>query len=129
MIAEMKLLIVAAALGVVHLLWAAAAARRQQGLAWAGGARDEPRPVSGVAARLERAFSNYRETFPLFAVGVIAAYLTGKTGDLTLCGSALYVAGRVAYLPLYASGVRYWRSAAWFLSFIGLLMILIALAL
>ncbi len=110
-------------------MWAAAAARQQQGLHWAGGSRDEPRPITGVAARLERAFANYRETFPFFVAAALAAYLTGKTTGLCLYGAVFYVAGRVAYLPLYASGVRNWRSAAWFLSFIGLVLMLIALAL
>lgn len=110
-------------------MWAAAAARRQQGMVWAGGSRDEPRPVTGVAARLERAFSNYRETFPFFAAAALAACVAGKAQGLCLYGAALYVAARAVYLPLYASGVRNWRSAAWFLSFIGLILMLIALAL
>ena len=127
---EIELLIVAIALGLVHLMWAAVAARKQQGLKWGGGSRDEPRPVTGVAARLERAFTNYRETFPFFAVAVLTAYLTGKTGGgLCLWGSVLYVGGRVAYLPLYASGVRLWRSLIWIISFIGLVMVLLSLVL
>ncbi len=126
---ELHLLIVAIVLGLVHLFWAAAAARKQQGLKWAGGSRDEPRPVTGVAGRLERAFRNYRETFPFFAAAVLIAYLTGKTGGLCLWGSVFYVAGRTAYLPLYASGIRLWRSLAWIVSIIGLVLILISLVL
>lgn len=127
MASQLQLLILAIAIGVINLMWAAIAARRQQGLKWAGGSRDEPRPVTGVAARLERAFANYRETFPLFAAAVIVAYLTGKTGGAAQWGSVMYVAGRAAYVPLYASGVRYWRSLAWFVSFIGLIALVIAL--
>jgi uncharacterized MAPEG superfamily protein len=127
MAAELQLLVLAIAIGIINLMWAAVAARRQQGLKWAGGSRDEPRPVTGVAARLERAFTNYRETFPLFAAAIIVAYLTGQTGGATLWGGVMYVAGRAAYVPLYASGVRYWRSLAWFVSFIGLVALVIAL--
>ena len=127
MVGELELLLLAIAIGLVHLLWAAQAARKQQGLMWAGGARDEPRPVTGIAARLDRAFKNYRETFSFFAAAVLTAYLSGRTGGLCLWGSVLYVAGRAAYLPLYASGVRYWRSAAWVVSFLGLVMILVSL--
>ncbi len=127
MSSPLQLLVLAIAIGIVNLMWAAVASRRQQGLKWAGGSRDEARPVTGVAARLERAFANYRETFPLFAAAVIVAYLTGKTGGASLWGSVMYVAGRAAYVPLYASGVRYWRSLAWFVSFIGLVVLVIAL--
>ena len=55
------------------------------------------------------------------------AYLTGETGGAALWGGVMYVAGRAAYVPLYASGVRYWRSLAWFVSFIGLIVLVIAL--
>jgi uncharacterized MAPEG superfamily protein len=127
MAAELQLLVLAIAIGIINLMWATIAARRQQGLKWAGGSRDEARPVTGVAARLERAFTNYRETFPLFAAAVFVAYLTGQTGGATLWGSVMYVAARAAYVPLYASGVRYWRSLAWFVSFIGLVVLVIAL--
>jgi uncharacterized MAPEG superfamily protein len=129
MISELQLLVVAIVLGLVHLFWAAAEARKQQGLRWAGGSRDEPRPVTGVAARLERAFTNYRETFPFFAAAVLIAVMQGQTGGLTLVGALLYVGGRIAYLPLYAIGVQIWRSLAWFIALIGLVLILISLAL
>ena len=130
MVSELELLTMAIGIGLVHLAWAAIAARRQQGLNWARGPRDEPRPVTGVAARLERAFNNFRETFPFFGVAVLAAYLTGKTGGgLCLWGSVLYVAGRAAYLPLYAAGIRSWRSLVWFISFIGLVMVATSLVL
>jgi len=83
-----------------------------------------------VAARLDRAFKNFRETFPFFAAAVLAAYLTCKTGGgLCMWGSVLYVAGRAAYLPLYASGVRYWRSLVWSVSFLGLVMVVVSLVL
>jgi uncharacterized MAPEG superfamily protein len=127
MSSQLQLLVLAIVIGIINLMWAAVESRRQQGLKWAGGSRDEPRPVTGVAARLERAFANYRETFPLFAAAVIVAYLTGKNGGAALWGSVMYVAARAAYVPLYASGVRYWRSLAWFVGFIGLVVLVIAL--
>ena len=95
MAAELQLLVLAIAIGIINLMWAAVASRRQQGLKWAGGSRDEPRPVTGVAARLERAFTNYRETFPLFAAAIVVAYLTGQTGGATLwAGSCTWPAAR-----------------------------------
>jgi len=125
--AELKLLVCAVIVGVVQLIWAAAAARGQQNLKWASGPRDEPMPISGVAARLDRAFRNYMETFPLFAAAVIAAYLAAKLGTLTLWGSALYVAGRAIYPAIYAAGIPRLRTLVWAISMVGLVMVIVAL--
>lgn len=126
--AEIKLLGAAVVVGLVQLLWAAGAARAQQDLKWAAGPRDTPMPISGVAARLDRAFRNFMETFPFFAAAVLAAALTAKTGTpLTLWGSALYVAMRAVYVPIYAAGWRPIRSIVWFIALFGLIMVLAAL--
>jgi len=127
MITELQLLGAAVVLGLVHLFWAAGAARAQQGYAWAGGPRDEPRPVTGRAARLDRAFRNYRETFPLFAAALLAAGVADQTGSLTLWGAWLFVGARTAYLPLYAFHLGPARSLAWFVSMGGLLAVTAAL--
>jgi len=127
MAVELQLLAAAVVIGLIQLLWGAAAARRQQGLKWAAGPRDEARPIDGVAARLDRALRNFLETFPLFAAAVIVAYLGGKLGDLTLWGSVLYVAGRALYVPLYAAGVPLVRSLAWFAAMIGLILVVAAI--
>ncbi|MDP1873786.1 MAPEG family protein [Phenylobacterium sp.] len=124
---ELKLLGVAILIGLIQILWGAAAARRQQGLKWAAGPRDEVRPIEGAAARLDRALRNFLETFPFFAAAVIVAYLGGKLGDLTLWGSVLYVAGRALYVPLYAAGVPMVRSLVWFVAMIGLGMVVAAI--
>lgn len=124
---ELSLLGAAVVLGLVHLFWAAGAARSQQGYAWAGGPRDEPRPVTRRAARLERAFRNYRETFPLFAAAVLAAEVADRTGALTAWGTWLFVGARAAYLPLYAFHLGPARSVAWFVGIGGLLAVMAAL--
>ncbi len=124
---ELKLLAVAVVIGFIQILWAAAAARRQQGLKWAAGPRDEVRTVDGVAARLDRALRNFMETFPFFATAVIVAYLGGKLGDLTLWGSVLYVAARALYVPLYAAGVPLVRSVVWTAAMVGLGMVVAAI--
>jgi uncharacterized MAPEG superfamily protein len=108
-------------------MWAAAAARRQQDLKWAAGARDEAMPISGVAARLDRAFRNFMETFPLFAAAVLAVVIAGKAGDLSLWGSALYVVCRALYAPIYAAGTYMIRSLVWTLSLAGIVMVVAAL--
>lgn len=126
---ELKLLGVAIVVGLVQLLWAAAAARAHQGdLKWAAGPRDTPMPLGGVAGRLDRAFWNFAETFPFFAAAVLACAVAGKLGtELTIWGSGLYVVSRALYAPLYASGVPMVRTLAWLMSMVGLALVLTAL--
>lgn len=125
---ELKLLGAAIVVGLVQLMWAAAAARAQQDLKWAAGPRDTPMPIGGVAARLERAFWNFAETFPFFAAAVLGCAVAGKLGTpLTVWGAGLYVAGRALYVPLYASGIPTVRTLVWFVSMVGLVMVIVAL--
>ena len=124
---ELQLLAAAVIIGIIHLLWAAAAAQPQRGLKWNTGPRDEPIVLTGVAGRLDRAFANFRETFPFFAVLVIVDYLGGRLNALTSLGSLIYVAARAAYVPLYVLGAPYVRSLVWVVSMVGILMLLAAL--
>jgi uncharacterized MAPEG superfamily protein len=124
---ELKLLGAAVVVGLVQLSWAALAARQQQDLKWAAGPRDEPMPISGVAARLDRAFRNFLETFPFFAAAILAVVLAGKTGTLSLWGAAAYVIARALYVPLYASGIPRIRTLVWLISLIGVIMVVVAL--
>lgn len=124
---ELKLLAVAVIIGLVQLLWAAAASRRQQGLQWAAGSRDEARPVTGAAARLNRSFANFMETFPLFAAAVVTAYLAARLGPLTLWGSAIYVVSRALHPVTYVLNVPYLRSLIWFVGLGGVLAIIAAI--
>jgi uncharacterized MAPEG superfamily protein len=127
MAVELKLLGAAVIVGVVQLLWAAAAARSQQGLEWGRGPRDEPRPLTGTAARLERSFANFMETFPLFAAALVTAYLAAKLGPLTLWGSALYVVSRALHPIAYVINVPFLRSLVWFVGFGGALAVIAAI--
>ncbi len=123
---ELGLLAIAIVLGLVQLLWAAGAARQQQGLNWARGPRDEKKPVTGMAARLDRAWKNYMETFPFFAAAVLLGAATTTLRDFTIWGAHLYVWSRVLYVPLYAWGSGF-RTLVWFASLIGLVMVIAAL--
>ena len=129
MAVELRLLGAAVVVGLVQLMWAAAAARAQQGdMKWALGPRDTPMPIEGVAARLNRAFWNFVETFPFFAAAVLACAAAGKLGtELSIWGSGLYVAGRALYAPIYATGIPTVRTLVWFAATIGIVMVLVAL--
>ncbi len=115
-------------LGLVQVMLAAGARRRQDGLAWAMGARDEERPQpKGVGGRLVRAQNNMLETFPFFAAAILAAHAAGREGPLTLIGAHLYFWGRLVYVPLYASGIPMVRSIVWGIATIGIVLVLLAL--
>lgn len=123
---ELLMLVLAGVLGLVHLFWGSAAAQPQRGLEWNVGPRDEPRPLTGRAGRLERAFANYRETFPIFAAVVLACAAAGKLGGLSAAGSVLYLVCRAIYLPLYAFGVPWLRSIVWLASVVGIGLVVVA---
>jgi uncharacterized MAPEG superfamily protein len=124
---ELKLLGLAVVVGLIQVIWAAAAARKETGIAWGMGPRDEPRPLTGVAGRLDRALKNFLETFPLFAAALITAYLMARLGALTVWGAGLYVAGRALYAPLYAAGVPAVRSLVWAVSMVGIILVVVAI--
>ena len=117
---ELHLLGFAVLIGLVQVIVAAVASQNQRGLAWAAGPRDEPRQVHGVAARLQRAQSNYLETFSMFAASLLGALMLGHAGHMTLIGAWLYVVGRAIYIPLYAAGVPMVRTIAWTIAMAGI---------
>lgn len=125
---EIQMLAWAIALGLLQLLLAATLMTQRRGLKWNTGARDaEPAPLTGVAARVDRAFKNFLETFPFFAAAVLAVVVSGRANADTALGAQLYLWARVVYLPLYAAGIPYLRTATWAVSLWGLIKVLLAL--
>jgi len=128
MTTELKLLALSVVLGFVHIVLASHAASFKYGYRWSATARDQSMPpLEGVAGRLERAARNFLETFPLFAAAVLLAHAAGKESALTWWGANLYFWARVAYLPLYASGVFLVRSLVWNIAAFGIFLLLAAL--
>lgn len=125
---ELLGLVAAAALGLVHIVLASHSASLQRGYLWTAGPRDETLPpLSGIAGRLARANANFLETFPFFAAAILAVVATGGGSSWSKWGVILYVAGRIAYLPLYTFGVFLVRSLAWNVSVAGITAIYVAL--
>ena len=128
MTTELTMLALSIALGLVQITIAAQASTRQRGANWNVGPRDEALPpLAGTAGRLDRAMRNFLETFPLFAAAVLIAALAGRHNWMTEWGAILYFAARVAYVPLYAYGVRIVRSLAWSIATLGIILILVGL--
>jgi uncharacterized MAPEG superfamily protein len=124
---EMTMLALAAVLGFVHLFAAAHFVTQERGAAWNTGARDNTPPLSGkLAGRLDRAFANFRETFPIFAAAVFLVTFLDRHNARTEWGAQLYFWMRVLYLPLYAMGVPFLRTIIWIASTIGIVLVLSA---
>jgi uncharacterized MAPEG superfamily protein len=121
-------LLVGIGLGFIHIILASHSASLQRGYRWSAGSRDETLPpLQGVAGRLARACSNYLETFPFFAAAVLAVTVTNLHSEWATWGVYLYLAGRLAYLPLYAFGVFLVRSLAWNVATLGIALLCLAL--
>jgi uncharacterized MAPEG superfamily protein len=120
-------LIAAIALAILHIALASHSASMQRSYRWTASARDEQlAPLHGVAGRLARANSNFLETFPLFAAATLLVIATHAQSSWSAWGTCLYLAGRVAYLPLYAAGVFLVRSLAWNLATAGIVALCVA---
>ncbi len=124
---QITLLWASVILGVVHLLVAVLASVGARGMPWALGPRDEPAADMGkVGSRLERAYKNFLETFPLFAAAVLMEASIGHGSGLAALGAQLYFWGRVAFLPVYALGLPVVRTLIWTVALAGIVLVLAA---
>jgi uncharacterized MAPEG superfamily protein len=124
---EIMLLWASVALGIVHLLAAVLASVGARGMPWALGPRDDPAADSGkIGGRLERAYKNFLETFPLFAAAVLVEASFGHGSGLAALGAQLYFWGRVAFLPIYALGLPVVRTLVWTVALAGIVLVLAA---
>ena len=124
---ELSLLAWSVVLGLVHALATGQVATAQLGLKYNMGPRDEGKQLTGVGARVQRAFANYMQTFPFFAAAVLVAHAAGRHSGLTVTGAYLYFWARLVYVPLYAAGVPVVRTLAFGVALLGIVLILLAL--
>ena len=124
---ELTMLAWATVLGLAHAVATGQVAVFQHGLPYNLGPRDEQKPLTGIPGRISRAFANYMQTFPFFAAAVLLAHAAGRHSWLTTWGVQLYFWARLVFIPLYASGTSGPRTAAFLVSMVGIVMILIAL--
>jgi uncharacterized MAPEG superfamily protein len=125
---EIQMLCWSAALGLLQLVVATTFSVVDIGLPYAAGPRDTPTPpVKIITARFLRAFHNFRETFVYFAVAVLLVTLSNKTSATTALGAQLYFWARLLYVPVYAAGIPFARTAIWTVSVVGLVMVLLGM--
>jgi uncharacterized MAPEG superfamily protein len=124
---ELAMLAASCALCLIQVLIAAHAASLQRGYRWTASARDNAVPaLTGLAGRLERALRNFLETFPIFVAAVLLVHVLHRESNLSAWGAGLYFSARLVYLPLYAAGIPLIRSLVWNVSFVGIVLLLLA---
>jgi uncharacterized MAPEG superfamily protein len=115
MTTELRYLVASVILGLVHLIADSHLISFQYGYRWTASNRDQPiPPLRGVASRVDQAYSNFMETFPLFAALVLAAHVAERHSALTVWGVQLYFWGRIGYLTTAAAGFGLVRSMVCF---------------
>ncbi|RMF35848.1 MAG: MAPEG family protein [Alphaproteobacteria bacterium] len=125
MTVEVMVLGLSALLACAQLALAAAMANRQLGSSYLAGPRDEGVRLTGIAGRLRRACYNQLEGLVLFAVAVTVLTFADRAHPFTQLAAVIYLAARLVYVPLYAFGVRWWRSAVWTVGWLATVFILL----
>ncbi len=124
---ELVYLASAAVLGLVHNQAIGVATTQQYGMAYGLGPRDEKKELTGKAARLQRAFTNFGQTFPIFTAALLCVQASDRYSGLSATGAALYFWARVLYIPLYVAGVPVVRTLVWAAGTLGIVLVLLAL--
>jgi uncharacterized MAPEG superfamily protein len=124
---ELKMLVWSAALTLVLAVVSAVGAIGQVGLPALAGNRQGLAEITCWTGRAIRAHRNMLENLILFAIAVIAAKLAGVCNASTVLGAQLFFWGRVAHAAVYVAGIAWVRTAAFAVSVVGLLMILLQL--
>lgn len=122
---ETLILTLATLLGFGQLFAVSTVQTAARGTKWNTGARDqEAPPLKGMPARLERAFENFKETFPFFLAAILLVTVTERMGNFSQIGAWIYLIARIIYIPLYLFAVRGIRSLCWLISVVGIFSIL-----
>ena len=124
---ELTLLVWSVLILFLHIGIQSGLLTRDLGSRYNAGPRDEAKALSPLGGRAERALRNFLETWPAFIVLALAASVAGISTGLTQWGAGLYIAFRLAYIPLYLSGVPYLRSLSFLGACVGLLLMFIGI--
>jgi uncharacterized MAPEG superfamily protein len=125
---EVRYLVWSVVLGIGHVLLTGMLTTAQHGIAYGLSPRDEKKELTGVAARVERAFSNFMQTFPFFSAAIAVAHALDRHNWMTVWGAGLYFWARLAFVPLYAMGIPGPRTLAFAASIAGIVFVLVGSA-
>ncbi|AXX99025.1 MAPEG family protein [Profundibacter amoris] len=125
---ELTILTYAALLQAVQLALAILFGDAQTGIKYGASARDTPKPLTGLAGRVDRALNNHYAALALFTIAVIVVTLGNQSTPLTITCAWTYLIARILYVPAYLSGIPYLRSLIWSVG-IGATVIMLIMAL
>jgi uncharacterized MAPEG superfamily protein len=93
------------------------------GMQLAFGNREDLPPPKPLAGRAGRAAVNMLENLAIFTAIAAAVHFSDKATQAQL-GATIFFWARVAYWPCYLAGIIYLRTVIWFVSIIGLAMMI-----
>lgn len=112
-------------LGIVQIFAAAQVATRQHGAKWGFSSRElSMPPPTPLVGRMTRAQANFLETFPIAAAAILIVEFAGLNSNSTGIGAIVWLAARLAYLPVYAIGIPVLRTLLFVTSIVGIGMVL-----
>jgi uncharacterized MAPEG superfamily protein len=121
---DIKYLLFAVILTFVQMLVVAMGANQQVGLPTLAGNRDGLPEMTGWAGRARRAHLNMLENMVLFTALVLIAQIAGKANAMTALGASIFFWARLVYAGVYLAGISWVRTAIWFVSVIGMAIII-----
>lgn len=124
---ELSMLVYSAVLTGALALPSVIALILSKGVPFAAGNRGEPYELPAWGSRAARAHANMVENLPIFAVLVLVAQAVGVSNAATAFGATMFFWARVAHAVFYLAGIPYLRTAAFAVSIVGLLRILLEL--
>jgi uncharacterized MAPEG superfamily protein len=95
----------------------------QLGMGYMLSARDEPRALPRMLARLDRALNNSVTALALVAPPVLILGLGDRFSGESLIAMQAFVAARLVYFPTYALGIAGLRTAVWLVGFAATLVL------
>ena len=123
---ELTYLVCVLILALIQIVLTATLRTRETGLPYNVGPRDKPSSaaIGKITGRMMRAQANLFETLPIFIGALLATQVMHQHSHMTCWGAGLYFWSRVFYIPLYGFGIPHGRSIVWFISIVGILMLL-----
>ena len=124
---ELLMLLNSTVLFFVIIITQALIAIRQNGLSAQAGSRDNLNEPTVLRRRLQRLTANLQENLVMFGLAVFIAHAVGVSNDQTALGAILFFYARVAHAVVYVFGWPWIRPLCWFVSFVGLVLIVLQL--
>jgi len=122
-------LVVNALWGVVLVQAEVQGKTKAAGTAWNLGNRDVQPTFPDWVNRTTRALNNHKETFPLFLTAVLVVHLSGVADRTSAIACVVYVVARCAHGILYMAGVTKFRSGAFLVGAVAVIVLLTRLRL